>query len=109
MLHVRHASQVVCFPCNQFGAQESGSSAEIRKFVADKYGSKFKMMEKIEVNGANTHPVYTYLKGACDGCQGDVRWNFAAKFIIDKNGAVVERNGGSPAASEAKIKALLAA
>lgn len=110
-LHSKYNSQgleIVAFPCNQFGAQEPGSPAEIQKFVTDK-GVKFNMMEKIDVNGPKTHPVYQYLKGACSNCSGDVRWNFAAKFIIDKKGNVVERNGDNPLASEAKIKQLLAA
>ena len=60
---------------------------------------------QVDVNGPNTSPVWAFLKKETKS--GDVTWNFAAKFIIDKNGAVVERNSDSPAKSEAKIKALL--
>ncbi|KIZ00964.1 hypothetical protein MNEG_6998 [Monoraphidium neglectum] len=101
--------EVVAFPCNQFGRQESGSPDQIRKFVDTKYGVKFQMMEKVDVNGPSTHPVWQYLKGACAGCDGDVDWNFRAKFIVDKNGNVVARSAADPAAIEPKIKELLAA
>lgn len=53
--------------------------------------------------------VYQYLKGACANCGGDIKWNFAAKFLVDKAGNVVQRNGDSPLASEATIQQLLAA
>lgn len=59
----------------------------------------------MDVNGPNTSPVWQFLKKETNS--GDVSWNFAAKFIIDRNGKVVERNSDSPAKSEAKLKALL--
>lgn len=99
--------QIVCFPCNQFGWQEPGSEAEIKKFVEDKFDFKgvgVNMMSKIDVNGGKTHPVWQFLK---EKHPGDVRWNFAAKFIVDGEGNVVERNGDSAGASKAKIEALL--
>ncbi|KAI8464956.1 MAG: glutathione peroxidase [Monoraphidium minutum] len=111
-LHDKYSSQgleIVAFPCNQFGRQESGSPEQIRSFVKDKYGVKFTMMEKVDVNGPSTHPVWSYLKGACTDCSGDVDWNFRAKFIIDKNGNVVARTGENPSAIEGQIKELLAA
>lgn len=97
------ALELVACPCNQFGRQENGSAAEICKFTADK---KFDglVTEKLDVNGPTTHPLWKFLKAEKPG---DVGWNFGAKFIIDKTGKVVDRNGDSPAASEAKIKALL--
>ena len=73
------------------------------KFTADK-GVQFMVTEKIDVNGPGTHLVWKFLKAEKPG---DVGWNFGAKFIIDKTGKVVDRNGDSPMASEAKIKALL--
>jgi len=96
--------QIVCFPCNQFGKQEPGSNADIKKFVE---GYKFTgmMMDKIDVNGSSTHPVWAYLKEATGS--GDVKWNFAAKFVIDKEGNVVERNGDGAAKSIPKIESLL--
>lgn len=76
--------QIVCFPCNQFGGQEPGTNAEIKAFAADKFGFEgagVNLMDKIDVNGANTSPVWQFLK---ENFPGDVSWNFAAKFIIDK-------------------------
>ena len=99
--------QIVCFPCNQFGRQEPGTNAEIKSFVQDKFdfqGEGVHMMDKIDVNGPNTHPVWAYLKSQHPG---DVSWNFAAKFLVDSEGNVVERNGDSAGASKAKIEALL--
>ena len=67
------------------------------------------VMDKVNVNGANTSPVWQYLKAAgCAGCDAEVRWNFAAKFLIDKEGKVVERSGGNPNQLEGQIKKLLA-
>lgn len=98
--------EIVAFPCNQFGRQEPGTNAEIKAF-AGKFGAGFLMMDKIDVNGDQTSPVFQFLKGACASCAGDVKWNFAAKFIVDKSGNVVERNGDNPAKSEAQIQSLL--
>mmetsp|Transcript_17550 Transcript_17550/g.24551 ORF Transcript_17550/g.24551 Transcript_17550/m.24551 type:complete len:120 (-) Transcript_17550:751-1110(-) len=84
--------EILAFPCNQFGSQEPGSPSDIRSFV-DGYGVKFPMMEKIDVNGPNTHPVYSFLKA--DG--GDILWNFATKFVIDKEGKTVTRFDGMKA------------
>eukprot|EP00898_Chlorokybus_atmophyticus_P003974 jgi/Chlat1/4578/Chrsp290S00321 len=110
-LHKKYADkglEIVAFPCNQFGGQEPGSGEDIKKF-ASKYGAQFLLMDKVDVNGPKTSEVYKYLKGACETCSGDVRWNFAAKFIIDKDGNVVERNKDSPKLSESKIAQLLQA
>jgi len=79
---------VMGFPCNQFGKQEPQSEAEIEAGVVQKYKVKFPMFAKINVNGANTHPVYKFLK-AC--FPGDVTWNFSSKFLIDRNGVPVAR------------------
>lgn len=99
--------EIVCFPCNQFGGQEPGSNAEIKAFATDKFGFEgvgVNMMDKIDVNGAKTSPVWAFLK---EKFPGDVSWNFAAKFIIDKEGNVTERNNASAGDSKAKIEALL--
>jgi glutathione peroxidase len=80
---------VVGFPCNQFGAQEPGSAEEIRTFCSTTYGVTFPMMEKIEVNGPNRHPIYDELTSVADaeGHSGDIRWNFE-KFLVGKDGSV---------------------
>jgi glutathione peroxidase len=83
---------VLGFPCNQFGAQEPGSEAEIKTFCETRYGVTFPMFAKIEVNGATRHPLYAFLTAQPtqpDG-PGDIQWNFA-KFLIDRSGAVAAR------------------
>ncbi|KRF00782.1 glutathione peroxidase [Nocardioides sp. Soil777] len=83
---------VVGLPCNQFGAQEPGSSEEIAEFCSATYGVSFPMSEKVEVNGEDRHEVYRELVGTPDdkGKAGDVQWNFE-KFLVDGDGAVVAR------------------
>jgi glutathione peroxidase len=84
--------EVLGFPCNQFGAQEPGSDAEVQEFCTSRYGVSFPMFSKIEVNGASRDPIYSYLtsqKTAPDGA-GDIRWNFA-KFLVGKDGKVTAR------------------
>lgn len=83
---------VLGFPCDQFGHQEPGDEAEIRQFCSLTYEVDFPLFAKIEVNGANTHPLYQYLKHAAKGLLGSeaIKWNFT-KFLVDKNGEVVRR------------------
>ena len=87
--HDDNGVRVLGFPCNQFGAQEPGSAEEIRAFVTDKYDIDFPMFAKIDVNGANRHPVFAALCEEADdeGHAGDVRWNFE-KFLIHTDGNV---------------------
>ena len=81
--------EVIAFPCNQFGAQEPGSAEEIETFCSTTYGVSFPMMEKIDVNGAERHPIYQALTEVADaeGHSGDIRWNFE-KFLIAPDGTV---------------------
>jgi glutathione peroxidase len=83
---------VLGFPCNQFGAQEPGSDAEILEFVTSKYGVTFPMFSKIEVNGDGAAPLYAWLKSEQpgDGESAEITWNFE-KFLVDGAGNVVER------------------
>lgn len=86
---------VLGFPCNQFGAQEPGSAAQIGAFCEKNYGVSFPMFAKIEVNGENAHPLYRFLKKEKPGLlgplgNGAIRWNFT-KFLVDRNGKVVAR------------------
>lgn len=74
---------VAAFPCNQFGGQDPGTNEEIRNFAQSKYGVSFPIMAKIEVNGENTEPIFSFLKKASNG--EDIKWNFA-KFLVDKTG-----------------------
>ena len=83
---------VLGFPCNQFGNQEPGTEKEVMTFCETKFGVTFPMFAKIEVNGANRHPLYEFLTAQAtqpDG-PGDIVWNFA-KFLIDRSGNVVAR------------------
>ena len=87
--------QVLGFPCNQFGAQEPGTSSEIATFCERNYGVTFPVFSKIDVNGPDAHPLYRFLKQARPGILGvlginAIRWNFT-KFLVDSNGNVVSR------------------
>jgi len=84
--------EILGFPCNQFGAQEPGSEDEIASFCELNYGVTFPMFAKVDVNGANTAPVFQYLKKAKPGLLGSeaIKWNFT-KFLVDRNGKVVDR------------------
>ncbi|TAN05687.1 MAG: glutathione peroxidase [Rhodanobacteraceae bacterium] len=83
---------VLGFPCNQFGHQEPGDAAEIRAFCSTHYAVTFPLFAKIDVNGANTHPLYRFLKHAAPGLLGSeaIKWNFT-KFLIDREGNVERR------------------
>ena len=80
---------VVGFPCNQFMGQEPGTAEEIQTFCSTTYGVTFPLFEKIEVNGADQHPLYAQLTNVADakGYSGDIRWNFE-KFLVAPDGAV---------------------
>ena len=83
---------VLGFPCNQFGTQEPGDAAAIEQFCQANFGVSFPMFAKIEVNGDNAHPLYKHLKHEVAGVLGTeaIKWNFT-KFLVDRNGKVVER------------------
>lgn len=83
---------VIGFPCNQFGSQDPGSNEEIAGFCQRNFGVTFPMMEKIEVNGANAHPIYQWLCAQAPGLLGSkaIKWNFT-KFLVDRDGQVIRR------------------
>ena len=81
---------VVGFPCNQFGAQEPGSEAQIVAFCQTHYDVSFPMSAKLDVNGAQRHPVYQFLTAPDTGIAGDIEWNFE-KFLIGRDGRVLKR------------------
>ena len=83
---------VLGFPCNQFGAQEPGSEAEIQRFCSTSYDVTFPMFAKLDVNGATRHPLYAWLtaQDAKPEGAGDIKWNFG-KFLIDRQGNVAAR------------------
>lgn len=83
---------VLGFPCNQFGQQEPGGEAEIAQFCTSKFSVTFPMFAKIDVNGANAHPLYQYLKSEKPGILGTeaIKWNFT-KFLVGPDGTVLKR------------------
>ena len=136
-LYEKYADQnfvILDFPCNQFGNQAPGTNEEIAQFCNSRFGIKFPIFSKIEVNGDNADPLFKYLKSE-KGFEGfdeghnltpvlkdilgkanpnydkepDIKWNFT-KFLIDKNGNIVERFEPTKdlAVVEAEIKKLLA-
>ena len=94
-LHEEYASrgfEVLGFPCNQFMGQEPGTADEIREFCDTNYNVQFPLFQKIDVNGAQQHPIYAELEqqADADGEAGDVKWNFE-KFLVSPAGDVVAR------------------
>ncbi|WP_122155157.1 glutathione peroxidase [Paraburkholderia sp.] len=84
--------EILGFPCNQFGKQEPGDATQIGSFCEKNYGVSFPMFDKIDVNGANAHPLYRYLTGEAPGLLGleGIKWNFT-KFLVSRDGTVVKR------------------
>jgi len=95
LLYRRYQDQgveVLGFPCNQFGAQEPGTEAEIGAFCEKNYGVSFPMFAKVDVNGDRAHPLFQHLKSEAPGVLGTegIKWNFT-KFLIGRDGKVVHR------------------
>ena len=84
--------EVLAFPCNQFGGQEPGTADQIEEFCKVNFGVSFPLMAKVEVNGPNETPLYSWLKSEAPGLMGtkSIKWNFT-KFLIDRQGKVVRR------------------
>ena len=100
-LYDKYASRgfaVLGFPCNQFGQQEPGNATAIQSFCETRFGVSFPLFEKVDVNGANAHPLFTYLEKAAPGIFGTegIKWNFT-KFLVDGSGNVVKRYGSNTA------------
>jgi glutathione peroxidase len=101
--------EILAFPCDQFGHQEPGTDAEIAAFCDTSYHVTFPIFSKIEVNGANAHPLYVWLKSQKGGLLGSaIKWNFS-KFLIDRNGEVQGRFAptATPESLAKDIEALL--
>ena len=98
---------MLAFPCNQFGAQEPGSNAEVLEFARSKYGVEFPMFAKIEVNGDGACDLYRFLKSGHPDEEGneDIGWNFT-KFLVGRDGQVIARFG--PATTPEEIGEALA-
>jgi glutathione peroxidase len=112
-LYRKHKDQgfaVLGFPCNQFGAQEPGDEAAIASFCSTTYDVSFPLFAKIDVNGADAHPLYQYLKGEKPGVLGTeaIKWNFT-KFLVNRQGEVIKRYAPNdkPEDLEGAVTALL--
>ncbi len=84
--------EILAFPCNQFGRQESGTAEDIRAFCSTTYDVSFPLFAKTDVNGPDTHPLYRLLKAEQRGALGTgaIKWNFT-KFLVGRDGAVLHR------------------
>ena len=80
--------EILDFPCNQFGQQAPGTIQEIHSFCTANFDIHFPQFDKIDVNGKNAHPLYTWLKTQAGG--GDIKWNFT-KFLVGRDGKVIKR------------------
>ena len=101
--------EILDFPCNQFAGQAPGSAEQIADFCRINYGISFRQFAKIQVNGKNESPLYTFLKGEKGGVMGErIKWNFT-KFLVDREGRVVARfaPATTPEKLEEQIKELL--
>ena len=103
---------VLGFPCNQFGQQDPGSDAEISSFCSLNYGVSFPMMKKVDVNGADAHPLYRWLTAEAPGLLGTkaIKWNFT-KFLVGRDGTVLKRYAptDTPESLKADVERALAA
>lgn len=99
-----HGLEILAFPCNQFGGEEAGTATEIRRFARDELHARFRIMSKVDVNGPKTIPMYRLLKSSFPGA---IRWNFAAKFLINLHGRPVKRSRLTPLQLEPMILELL--
>ncbi|GMY32400.1 probable glutathione peroxidase 2 isoform X1 [Fagus crenata] len=105
VLHEKYKNQgfeILAFPCNQFAGQEPGNNDEIQEVACTMFKAEFPIFDKIEVNGKNAAPIYKFLKTQKGGIFGDgIKWNFT-KFLVNKEGKVVERY--APTTSPLKIE-----
>ena len=102
--------EILDFPCNQFGNQAPGSDDEIHEFCVGRFSMTFPQFSKIDVNGADESPLYTYLKSQQRGglLGSKIKWNFT-KFLVDREGNVIDRFAPTtePKSIDAKVAALL--
>ena len=101
--------EILDFPCNQFFRQAPGTSQEIHDACVLRFLIDFPQFDKIDVNGKNEHPLYTYLKAnAPEGKRGRIKWNFT-KFLVNKDGVIVDRFGPAekPESFDDKVAAIL--
>jgi glutathione peroxidase len=113
-LHQEYADRglvVLGFPCNQFASQDPGTDEEIGAFCQRNYGVSFPMFSKIDVNGDDAHPLFSWLREEKGGLLGDaIKWNFT-KFLVGRDGQVIKRYAPTtaPGSISADIEEALAA
>lgn len=107
---VQQGFEILAFPCDQFGGQEPGTSEQIANFCSEKYKVTFPIFQKTDVNGANAHKLFDYLKTAAPGLLGTemIKWNFT-KFLVNRDGSLVKRyaSASTPMSIRADIQLLL--
>jgi glutathione peroxidase len=104
-LHEKFKDQglvVIGIPCNDFGAQEPGTNAEIKTFCVENYKVSFPMLDKIHLKGPEQHPLYAALTGKDGAFPGDVGWNFE-KFLIGRDGKPLKRIDPSIEPTDAEV------
>lgn len=103
---------IVGFPSNEFGGQDPGSNEEIASFCEMNYGVSFPMMQKVEVNGDNAHPLWKWMSSEAPGILGSkrIKWNFT-KFLVGRDGRVIKRYAPTdePVSMMKDVEAALAA
>jgi len=108
--HQKQGLEILAFPCNQFKQQEEGDDEAIKQFCDLRFNIKFPLFSKINVNGENAHPLFTFLKSEAPGLLGSkgIKWNFT-KFLVNREGKVIKRYASTtkPEAIEADIKKIL--
>ncbi|MFM1787113.1 MAG: hypothetical protein RL228_1063 [Actinomycetota bacterium] len=100
---------VIGFPCDQFAHQEPGNDSEIAEFCSLNYGVDFTLSSKIDVNGANAHPMFKFLKKNTGSFFGSaIKWNFT-KFLVSPDGKKIKRYAPTvlPNAIESDISSYL--
>lgn len=107
--HQDKGFEILDFPCNQFANQAPGTNEEIGSFCTGRFGITFRQFDKIDVNGENEAPLFSWLKAQKGGLGGaNIKWNFT-KFLVNKNGEVAARFAPTktPSAMEQEIVKLL--
>ncbi len=93
---------VLGFPANDFGEQEPGTNAEIKKFCTSRFAVTFPMFEKIHVKGSEQHPLFHELTGPGSPVPGEIKWNFG-KFLVGKDGRILARFDSDTEPDSAKL------
>jgi glutathione peroxidase len=97
---------IVGVPCNDFGGQEPGTEAEIKKFCSSRFEVTFPLTSKVSAKGKSAHPLFVALTGKEAGHPGPVSWNFN-KFLLGPDGKLLARFDSSVAPESAELQAAI--